>query len=135
MPFVWWHLKTLSFYHHPLRDNETMQQLVAGARVDAAEPLRMHLLVRSEVIDVELVYGMVVLSRPLGAFPKRQTEVAHSPRFLGVTVYVVCSMYVALNHKNQSFDPVRPCAGLHIRSGRAPGYPRAFIKKRFSVID
>ena len=42
-------------------------------------------------------------SRPLGAFPKCQTEVAHSPRFLDVTVYVcvyVCVYGVALNHEN-----------------------------------
>ena len=41
---------------------------------------------------------------------------------------------VALNHENQSFDPVRPFSGLHIRSGRAPGCPRASTTKRFSVI-
>ena len=47
-------------------------------------------------------------------------------------MYVVCTL--SAKPENQSFDPVRPCAGLHIRSGSAPRCPELSHKKRFSVI-
>ena len=52
----------------------------------------------------------MVLSRPLGAFPKRQTEVAHSPRFLGVTVYV-CTYVV---RKTMKFNVLTMCDPVRV---------------------
>ena len=53
----------------------------------------------SETVEFKCCVSTLTLSRPLGAFPKCQTEVAHSPRFLDVTVYGVC-MVSSLNHEN-----------------------------------
>ena len=52
----------------------------------------------SETVEFKCCVSTLTLSRPLGAFPKCQTEVAHSPRFLDVTVCVrTCG--VALNQE------------------------------------
>ena len=37
----------------------------------------------SEPVEVTCCVSTLTLSRPLGAFPKCQTEVAHSPRIFG----------------------------------------------------
>ena len=47
---------------------------------------------------------LLLVFAPPGAFPKCQTEVAHSLRFLVVTVYVQCMYGVALNHEKHEIS-------------------------------